>query len=78
MNNLWDIRIFLGLVPKESHCIKSYVGIQYFGGIGVESFKQFHLAQETDQMAWFYEYGEKYSGSLKGAVLYGRTEIGSF
>ena len=21
MNSLWDIRIFLGLVPKESHCI---------------------------------------------------------
>ena len=20
MNSLWDIRIFLGLVPKESHC----------------------------------------------------------
>ena len=23
MNSLWDIRIFLGLVPKESHCILS-------------------------------------------------------
>ena len=22
MNSLWDIRIFLGLVPKETHCIK--------------------------------------------------------
>jgi hypothetical protein len=22
MNSLWDIRIFLGLVPKESPCIK--------------------------------------------------------
>jgi hypothetical protein len=23
MNSLWDIRIFLGLVPKESPCIRS-------------------------------------------------------
>ena len=25
MNSLWDIRIFLGLVPKESHYI--YIGL---------------------------------------------------
>ena len=25
MNSLWDIRIFLGLVPKESHCICKYI-----------------------------------------------------
>ena len=24
MNSLWDIRIFLGLVPKESHCTRLY------------------------------------------------------
>ena len=24
MNSLWDIRIFLGLVPKESPCIIPY------------------------------------------------------
>jgi len=24
MNSLWDIRIFLGLVPKESHCISVF------------------------------------------------------
>ena len=26
MNSLWDIRIFLGLVPKESHCIR-YIAV---------------------------------------------------
>ena len=25
MNSLWDIRIFLGLVPKESPCICGYL-----------------------------------------------------
>ena len=28
MNSLWDIRIFLGLVPKESHCITNIEGEQ--------------------------------------------------
>jgi hypothetical protein len=26
MNSLWDIRIFLGLVPKESPCTSKYSG----------------------------------------------------
>jgi hypothetical protein len=30
MNSLWDIRIFLGLVPKESLCTKIYCGIFRF------------------------------------------------
>ena len=25
MNSVWDIRIFLGLVPKESHCTTLYM-----------------------------------------------------
>ena len=25
MNSLWDIRIFLGLVPKESPCVYEWV-----------------------------------------------------
>jgi hypothetical protein len=29
MNSLWDTRIFLGLVPKESLCIKSNETIKY-------------------------------------------------
>ena len=32
MNSLWDIRIFLGLVPKESPCIiDDNVGFQDYG-----------------------------------------------
>ena len=27
MNSLWDIRIFLGLVPKESHCTSSVITV---------------------------------------------------
>jgi hypothetical protein len=30
MNSLWDIRIFLGLVPKESPCISSLFKIFLF------------------------------------------------
>ena len=27
MNSLWDIRIFLGLVPKESHCMRYIIWV---------------------------------------------------
>ena len=27
MNSLWDIHIFLGLEPKESHCICTQAGL---------------------------------------------------
>jgi hypothetical protein len=29
MNSLWDIRIFLGLVPKESPCMYRVCGQEY-------------------------------------------------
>ena len=49
MNSLWDIRIFLGLVPKESHCISRHYSrtalvLELFGHIsGITSWRKCHV-----------------------------------
>ena len=37
MNSLWDIRIFLGLVPKESPCIYIYIHIYIYRDLPIYS-----------------------------------------
>ena len=45
MNSLWDIRIFLGLVPKESHCTSTaQCGWHYIGVLSqTASLTQLHM-----------------------------------
>ena len=55
MNSLWDIRIFLGLVPKESPCInhkEEYVSVDPANGEGIQRNKpweEFRRAEEEEE-----------------------------
>ena len=52
MNSLWDIRIFLGLVPKESPCIRLY-GVYRFNSAVLGSTKERVLYCDETQVNTF-------------------------